>query len=314
MKDDLKECSGSCDNGAVGRLDIQLLKSLLAIAKSPTLSSAAAMLNIPQPTMSLQMKRLEERAGKLLFEPGRRGKPLRLSVHGERLVRHATRIMDAYDDAVHFLGMSELKGKMRLGITALTAESGLGNVLSRFKAIYEDVQLTVISEDPQTLMDMVADGALDARICVDESHKSNGRVLWTETFHWVCSPDREVLSRFPLPIALLGENEPFRNYVAELLDASGPQWFEAFSSDSLARTYASAASGQAVTVIPKSLLKKDVVIVDREASLPKLNEIRYAIYKAGHVAAKPELNAIIDTLSDYMQDRMGKMLDICDIK
>ncbi len=52
----------------VGRLDIVLLQSLIALSESASLNKAARKLNIPQPTMSLQLKRLEERTGRELFE------------------------------------------------------------------------------------------------------------------------------------------------------------------------------------------------------------------------------------------------------
>lgn len=299
-------------NNGIGRLDIQLLISLVAISRAPTLSSAAELLNIPQPTMSLQMKRLEERAGHLLFMPGRRGKPLRLSVHGERLVRHATRIIEAYYDAVQSLSTAGVSGPIRLGIPALLAESGLHGVLSRIKNIYEDVNLKVIAADAQSLKNMVADGRLDARICVDETHENEGRVLWTERFHWVANADRKVLARYPLPVALISPSEPFHDYVAGLLDEAGPQWFEAVTSDSMAKLYAAAASGQAIAAVPKSLITKDVVIVDGELKLPDLVQIPFAIYLSASAQRDPQTLEIATRLGDFIEEKMGQIADrIC---
>lgn len=296
-------------NNDIGRLDIQLLISLVAISKSPTLSSAAEKLHIPQPTMSLQMKRLEERAGHMLFMPGRRGKPLRLSVYGERLVRHATRIIEAYEDAIQSLSAAGVSGPIRLGIPALLAESGLHGVLNRIRNIYEDVNLTVIAADAQALKNMVADGRLDARICVDETHEYEGRVLWTESFHWVVGPDRKLLSRYPLPVALVRSGEPFRDYVAQLLDETGPQWFEAVTSDSMAKLYAAATSGQAVAAVPKSLITKDVAIVDGEMDLPELVQIPFAMYLSSSAQRNPQTLRIATSLGDFIEEKMRDLAD-----
>lgn len=295
------------DGSSVGRLDIQLLRSLLAIARAPTLSSAAAELNIPQPTMSLQMKRLEDRAGKMLFKPGRRGKPLRLSVHGERLVRHAERIIDAYEDAVDFLGMPELSGAIKLGIPDLISPAGLQSVLSRFKSIYEDVELTVIPGNADKLKEMIDSGQIDARICTDEKHADKIQVLWSESFHWVCAKNKAIMSQYPLPVALVSEGEPFRDYISGLLDGGEAQWFEAYTSDCLAKIYTAAAAGQVVAAVPASLINVDVVVLDGENNLPGLGSISFAIYKGDGISEESNKEVLINALSDFIHEKMQKL-------
>lgn len=295
------------DGSSIGRLDIQLLRSLLAIARAPTLSSAAAQLNIPQPTMSLQMKRLEDRAGKMLFKPGRRGKPLRLSVHGERLVRHAERIIDAYEDAVDFLGTPELSGAIKLGIPDLISSAGLQSVLSRFKSIYEDVELTVIPGNADKLKEMIDSGQIDARICIDEKHADKIQVLWSESFYWVCAKNKAIMSQYPLPVALVSEGEPFRDYVSGLLDEEGPQWFEAYTSDCLAKIYTAAGAGQVVAAVPASLIDVDVVVLDGENNLPDLGSISFAIYKGAGVSEGGNKEVLINALGDFIHQKMQKL-------
>lgn len=298
------------DVNSVGRLDIQLLRSLLAISKSPTLSSAAALLNIPQPTMSLQMKRLEDRAGRPLFQPDRRGRPLRLSVHGERLVRHAERIIDAYEDAVRCLSTSELAGELRIGIPELIVETGISAVLSRFRSIYEDVRLQVVAADAEKLKDMVRDGELDARICINEEHSNDGQILWSEPFHWISSLDRSCLTASSLPLAFVTKSEPFRDHVIELLDRSSCNWTEAYTSDSMAKIYSAATSGTAIAAVPKSLIGNDVAIVDNHGALPKLKTIAFAIYRGDHADQHSDISPIIETMSDFIEDKMDKIITI----
>lgn len=294
----IMDAPATSDDAYIGRLDIQLLRSFLAIARAPTLSKAAVELNIPQPTMSLQMKRLEDRAGKLLFEPGRRGKPLRLTLQGERLVGHAERIITAYEDTVDFLGSPELSGTLRLGIRGMVSETGIRNILSRFKAIYEDVQLTIIPARVGSFTKMIEEDSIDAFICTDKPHPSKVRVLWSELFHWVCAKDKTVLSKDPLPIALISDAEPFRKYISDLLDAKGLTWNEAYSSDSFAKIYASAAAGQTLAAVSASLINGDVTIVDDEISLPRLEQTTFSMYQSPRVSKDAE--KLIHALSEFI--------------
>lgn len=298
------------DNNSIGRLDIQLLKSFLEISRSPTLSSAAEKLKIPQPTMSLQMKRLEARAGKLLFELGRRGKPLRLTVHGERLVRHAERIIDAYEDTVNFLGMPELSGSLRLGIPDIISDTGLRDILSRFKAIYEDVDLTIVPASVEKIKEMVADGSIDASISLDINDSNKVRVLWSESYHWVCAKDKAVLFQDPLPVALVSDRDPLRDTISERLNKKGQQWVEAYTSDSMAKIYASCAGGQTVAAVAASLINSDVTIVDGEKNLGELPDRTFAIYQSPSASKDNNAERLIHAMGEFVSLKMQKLNEI----
>ncbi len=291
------------DQASLGRLDIQLLQSLLAIAHSPTLSSAAERLNIPQPTMSLQMKRLEKRAGKLLFEPSRRGRPLKLSVHGERLVRHAERVMEAYEDAVNCLNCEALTGSFTLGVPELICESGLRTVLTRFKNIFSDVNLTIVISDEKSLETMLDEGKISARICIDGDHQNKGRLLWSEPFVWVSANDAIIEENESLPIALYSKKEPFGQYVRGLLDESDKDWHEVFESDCLTKLLASTISGECLAVLPKSSVNDELISFDKDSGLPELEIIPFVIYNAEGLD-DDELK-ISGTLSDFIEEKMG---------
>lgn len=299
----------SSDENPIGRLDIQLLKSFLEITRSPTLSSAAEKLQIPQPTMSLRMKRLEDRAGRLLFEPKRRGKPMRLTIHGERLVHHAERILEAYEDTVNFLGTPEVKGIFKLGIPEIISDTGLNDILLRFKTIYDDVQLTIVPTAPELINDMMDDGIIDAYICFDKKHPAKVRALWSESYHWVCAKDKAVLLQDPLPVAMISERDPMRRTVSELLDQKGDQWVEAYTSDSMAKVYASSAGGQTVAAVSASLINNDVAIVDGEESLGALPQRTFSIFQGPKVTKGSNMEQLIDILSDFISHRMQKMND-----
>lgn len=296
------------DVSPIGRLEIQLLRSFLAISKAPTLSSAALSMNIPQPTMSLQMKRLEDRTGRLLFEPGRRGKPLRLSVEGERLVRHAERIIEAYDDAVQYLAKPSMSGKLRVGIPELISESGIGVVLSRFKSIHGGTEIKVVAANSDELKDLIIEDEIDVRICCDSIHPDHARFLWSEPFHWVCASDRKCMRKKALPIGLISKPEPYRKYVVGVLNKNSVNWNEFYTSDSMVKIYGAVASGKVIAAIPKSLITKDVVIVDDQLGLEELSPIAFAMYRSPHTRDNEEIDTLVESLGEFIEDKMDQIV------
>src|SRR5579864_6897476 len=72
-------------------LDVDQLKALIAIADTGSFTRAAEIVHKTQSAISMQMKRLEERIGKPIFE--RDGRSSKLTDDGERLLDYARRIV-----------------------------------------------------------------------------------------------------------------------------------------------------------------------------------------------------------------------------
>ncbi|MEP1442671.1 MAG: LysR family transcriptional regulator [Hyphomicrobiales bacterium] len=263
-----------------GRLDIQLLQSLLAVANSPTLSSAAESLKIPQPTMSLQIKRLEERAGCELFKPGRRGKPMRLSDVGERLVVHAKQILSAHNDAVMCMESVNVVGSVSIGIPALMSAAPIGNHLKRFKNIYQGTSLRVIFDSPDKLDKMLKNGEIDLRVVYQSTPGEGGEVLYNEDLKWVRDSANTLPDCDAIPIALPSEGHCLRNHILSYLEKSTAQWEETASLTCMSKIYDRVASGQAISAIPSSMLDRAVTPVSDKLGLPFIDPVQLVAYKS----------------------------------
>ena len=79
-------------------LEPEPLRSFLAIAETGSFTAAAQRVNRTQSAVSMQIKRLEEQLGALLF--AREGRTVRLSPGGELLLPHARRILQAQQEAL----------------------------------------------------------------------------------------------------------------------------------------------------------------------------------------------------------------------
>src|SRR5690606_38545168 len=95
-------------------LDSDQLKTFVAIAETGSFTRAAEVVFKTQSAVSMQMKRLEERIGKPIFE--RDGRSSKLTVEGERLLDYARRIVRLNTEAIQSVAGPSLSGGVKLGV------------------------------------------------------------------------------------------------------------------------------------------------------------------------------------------------------
>jgi DNA-binding transcriptional LysR family regulator len=95
-------------------LDIDQLRTFVAIAETGSFTRAAEVVHKTQSAVSMQMKRLEERIGRPIFE--RDGRTSKLTEEGERLLDYAQRIVRLNAEALSSIGNTNLSGRVRLGV------------------------------------------------------------------------------------------------------------------------------------------------------------------------------------------------------
>ena len=290
----------------VGRLDIHLLRALLAVSQAPTFSSCARMLNVPQPTLSLQIKRLEERSGRQLFERDGRGKCPKLTRHGIRLARYARGILSLYDEAVLGLSVPDLTGEVKIGMPEWFAESGLNNVLASLKSLHENVQIKLVAGPSNQLREQIKLGSLDVAICIRDPEIKHEGTIWREPLHWVCNRDQRCLQKEFLPVGLFSEPCPFRNHVIAHLNGLNRKWREEFVSDSVATIRAAVVSGLAVTALPVGAITSEIQIIDNVSGFSSLPPVELAIYRSAQSASSAEQTKLVKHMSDFISKRMAQ--------
>ncbi|MGD6613480.1 LysR family transcriptional regulator, partial [Xanthomonas citri pv. citri] len=109
-------------------LDLELLRSLVAIVQHESFGAAAVQLDRTQSAITQQMQRLEEQIGHPLFE--KRGRQKRLTDHGERLLVYARHLLALNDEALRHLQQGHLEGTLRIGAPHDVADTMLPSLLS----------------------------------------------------------------------------------------------------------------------------------------------------------------------------------------
>src|SRR5215207_4854795 len=120
-------------------LDLDLLRTLVAIADTGSFHRAArAVLRTPS-AVSMQMKKLEEQVGRPLF--AKDGRSVVLTPDGEALVGYGRRIMKLTQEALQRFRAPEIEGTIRLGTPDDYAGSFLPDILARFAAGHPNVEV-----------------------------------------------------------------------------------------------------------------------------------------------------------------------------
>ena len=94
--------------------DLTLLRTLVAIADTGSVTAAAKRLAYTQSTVSMQLQRLEAQLAVSLHE--RDGRRLRFTAEGERLLAHSRRLLALNDEAWSDMQARQITG-LRLAAT-----------------------------------------------------------------------------------------------------------------------------------------------------------------------------------------------------
>ena len=150
------------------------LQYLIAIAEHGSYTRAAEALYVSQPTLSQQIKQLEESLKSPLLD--RSGRTVRLTDAGEVYLQHARRAwgeLDAGTRAIHdVLNLS--RGSLRLGWTPITDHLTCC-LLENFNSRYPGITLSTLEMPADDIEVAVAEDRIDIGIAFSRPTSSDGR-------------------------------------------------------------------------------------------------------------------------------------------
>lgn len=256
-------------------LDLDLLRSFVAVAEAQSFSRAASMLLRNQSTISQQIQRLEEIVGQRLFD--RTPRRVKLLPHGETMLGYSKRLLNLNDEVLAQLNEPKVAGIVRLGTPEDFATSRLSDVLSRFSRNYPMVSLEVVCDLTLRLEEGFRQQAFDLVLVKREPQSSvKGLPVWREPLVWVVSDDDFALDQRPLPLVVSPAPCVYRKRAIDALDDFDLPWRIAYTCASLAGSLAAVRAGLGVTVLPKDMAPSDLRIVDH-APLPVLDASEIAL-------------------------------------
>jgi DNA-binding transcriptional LysR family regulator len=281
-------------------LDLDQLKTFVAIAESGSFTRAAEIVFKTQSAVSMQMRRLEERLGKPIF--ARDGRSSKLTEDGERLLGYARRMVRLSEETVAAFDDSELTGTVKLGTPDDYADRFLPEVLARFARSNPRVEVTVICEPSLTLMEMSRTGDLDLAI-VTACGEGNPSVVRKEPLLWVTSQAHGTEQEQILPLALDKAPCIWRAAALDALSGMGREYRVLYTSRNAAAIAAAVLSGLAVTVLAESALRPGMRVLSEAEGFPRLPSCEIGIVRSWHRPA----SAIVDKLAEHIVSALDNL-------
>ena len=139
-------------------MEIRQLEYFKEIADTGSINEAARRLNMSQPPLSSQLRRLEDELNVRLFERTKKG--VSLTEAGKLLYTHAERILDYTRSAAIEVSNAEKRQILRLGLTPTTV-TVLMPAIIRFSKQHPKIRFEVYDGSTFTLSDLIREGVIE---------------------------------------------------------------------------------------------------------------------------------------------------------
>ncbi|MEH6492560.1 LysR family transcriptional regulator [Halopseudomonas sp.] len=269
-------------------LELDVLRSFIAIAETGSFSRAAAQVHRTPSAVSMQIKRLEELLGyQLLLRTPKRA---RVTTEGEALLGFARRMLSLNQEALRQFYHPEITGSVRLGTSDDVGTRILPAVLSSFARSYPGVQVDVVVGRSIDMLEQLARCELDLALVTSGNHATSGRVVYTEQLVWTECAGGQAATRRPVPLSLASAGCVWREAALAALDRANIAYRIAYVSEHCTGQQAAMVADLAIAPFPRGLVSKPLKIVDDAAGLPPLGS--YQILLERSIQSGPLVDAL----------------------
>jgi LysR family hydrogen peroxide-inducible transcriptional activator len=189
-------------------MNLRDLRYLVAVAEHKHFGRAAEACFVSQPTLSTQIRKLEDELGVVLIE--RTNRQMMLTPVGERIVAQAQRVLREVNQMVDIAQAYQdpFGGEFRLGIIPTVAPYLLPKILGPMSKAFPKLKTQLTEGQTLVITRMLRDGELDAVILALPLEEDNVEQvkLYTEPFYFAASKQHPKAGRKSVRLADL-ENE-----------------------------------------------------------------------------------------------------------
>jgi DNA-binding transcriptional LysR family regulator len=231
-------------------LDLEHLRTLVAIAECGGFSKAAAARHISQPALSQHVRLLERGLKRKLFE--RDGRNMRLTHEGDRVLAEARRIIEVHDASLRRLE-AERDRTIVVGSTEHSAEQILPEMIRALLAAFPDCSTRFEIGRSTQLAEAVGRGVVDFAFILDPSGQAAGHLVgrlplvWYAARGWSPATDGR-----PLPLIAFEEPCGIRERALSVLTAEGYRVEVSAQSTTLEGVLAGVRAGLGVALLPSA--------------------------------------------------------------
>lgn len=274
-------------------LDVEQLRTFLTIAETGSFGRAARAADKTQAALSFQVRILEDRVGKPLFV--RNGGGSRLTEDGWRLVSYARRMVYLSEETASAFADADDVGAIDFGIPDDYATPYLHPILTRFRQVHPDVEVSVTCTTSARIAEMALAGEIDLGLVTNRC-PTEVETVHEEPLVWVASNDHKPERREVLPLAVAGQDCPWRKVALETLASVGRRSRIAFVSTNARAVSAVVLSGLAVTLLSESTADPRMRVIGKAEGLPNLPRNEIGIVRPWSRPAARSTRALADAI------------------
>lgn len=263
----------------ISNLNVDQIRSFLAVVESGGFTAAAQMLGVRQSTVSGHIARLEQALDRsLLMRDTHRVAP---TPDGQAMIGFAREVVEAHDRLRAFFSPGGLRGRIRLGVSEDYTLSALAQVLARFAERHPSVDLQLTVGLSRTLYQGYDAGELDVIFCKRRRGDPRGELAWADELIWAGRPGLVPDPALALPLVLYPPPSITRTLALDALEAAGRSWRIACTSGSLMGLRAAVEAGLGIAPHSARVMPAGLAPIPETAGLPPIGEVEFVVLGSG---------------------------------
>lgn len=153
-------------------MELRVLRYFLAVAREGSITGAAEFLHLTQPTLSRQLKDLEQQLGKRLFVRG--SHTMTLTEEGLLLRKRAEELVEMADKLeAEFRSLDEtVGGDVYIGSGETEAMKQIAQVIQELQASHPQIRYHLLSGNEDDVTERLDQGLLDFGVLIEPAHVS----------------------------------------------------------------------------------------------------------------------------------------------
>jgi LysR family hydrogen peroxide-inducible transcriptional activator len=242
-------------------LKLKDLRYLVAVADTRHFGRAAERSFVSQPTLSAQLKKLEEYLGVQLIE--RAPKRVQLTPAGEEIVERARRILDASDEIVELARghRDPLAGRLKLALLPTIGPYLLPNVAAKLRKQLPRRELMLYEYQTDPMLEKLHSGEIDVGILALPVPMDglDSRELYKEPFTVAVPSNHRLAQRASIKVGdldhetllLLEDGHCLREQALDICSSTDVHEKQDFRATSLETLRQMVAAGVGITLLPE---------------------------------------------------------------
>ena len=271
-------------------MTLQQLRYIVALDQYRHFATAARECMVTQPTLTMQVKKLETEMGVLLFDRSKH--PLEPTATGSLILSKAREILQQSESLFQFVrGVhTEIEGDFTIGVIPTIAPYLLPRFLPKMSANAPSTHLNIVEMQTERIIESLQEGSIDIGILVTPLDEPSIREipLFEEPFLIFSKEEIDQGERTPkdLPksgLLLLEEGHCFRSQALEICnrDAKSPMTSFSYESGSIESLKALVREGIGYTLVPALSAKgEDEGYLHRFKSPVPVREVSLAVHNS----------------------------------